>query len=254
MRLDTYLSPAALTPTALAGAVVAVIDVLRASTTIAAALEAGARAVIPFLETEDAVRTARQFDKGEVLLAGERQMRPIDGFDLGNSPGEFTAARVQGRTVLLTTTNGTRALHAAHDAQAVLVASFANATATLGPLAAALDRGQRVAFVCAAHDGRFSLEDATLAGRLAEALAARVPDVATDDATRTCRLLHARYGDDTARLFAEAEHGRALADAGYADDLAACGAIDAHPIVCRYRDHVILGSPAPATLGAAADR
>ena len=253
MRLDTYLSPAALTPSALAGAVVAVIDVLRASTTIAAALEAGARSVIPFLETEDAVRTARQFEKGEVLLAGERHMRPIDGFDLGNSPREFVAERVQGRTVLLTTTNGTRALHAAHDAQAIFVASFVNATVTVGALADALAQGQRVAFVCAAHDGLFSLEDATLAGRLAEALATRVGDVATDDATRTCRLLHARYGDDTARLFAEAEHGRALVAAGYAHDLADCGAIDAHPILCRYRDHVILGSPATVSLGTAAD-
>lgn len=249
-RLDTYLSPAALSPGALTGTVVAVIDVLRASTTIAAALEAGARSVIPFLETEDAVRTARQFDRTEVRLAGERQMRAIDGFDLGNSPLEFTADAVAGRTVLLTTTNGTRALHAAHDAAAIYVASFVNASATLGPLEAALDAGQSVAFVCAAHDGQFSLEDATLAGRLVDALAARHPEAAMNDASFTARLLHARYGDDTARLFAEAEHGRALAEAGFGDDLRACGAIDAHPIRCRYREHVILGAPVTATLAA----
>lgn len=249
-RLDTYLSPAALAPSALAGATVAVIDVLRASTTIAAALEAGARSVIPFLETEDAVRTARQFERAEVRLAGERQMRAIEGFDLGNSPLEFTPAAVGGRTVLLTTTNGTRALHASHDAAAIYVASFVNATASLGPLAAALEAGRPVALVCAAHDGQFSLEDATLAGRLVDALATRHPAVALDDASLMCRLLHARYGDDTARLFAEAEHGRALAAAGYGDDLVACGAVDAHPIVCRYRDHVILGAPATATLAA----
>ena len=249
-RLDTYLAPTALTPGALAGTVAVVIDVLRASTTIAAALEAGARSVVPFLETEDAVRTARQFDRSEVRLAGERHMRAIDGFDLGNSPLEFTPTSVAGRTVLLTTTNGTRALHAAHDAAAIYVASFVNASATLGALDHALDVGMPVAFVCAGHDGRLSLEDATLAGRLVDALATRYAHVTLDDASFTCRLLHDRYGDDTARLFAEAEHGRALADAGFGDDLRACGAIDTHPIRCRYHDHVITGAPVPATLTA----
>ncbi len=250
MRVDTYLSPAALAPSALAGAVVAVIDVLRASTTIAVALDAGARAVIPFLEPEDARRAAQGHARGDVLLAGERQMRAIPGFDVGNSPLEFTSDVVQGRTVLLTTTNGTRALHAAHEAAEVHVASFVNVSASVAALSAAVAQGRGVAIVCAASAGQFSLEDATLAGRLADAVLQRHPSLPIDDATRTCRLLHERYGDDTARLFAEAEHGRALAEAGFAADLAACGAIDAHPIACRYRDSIIVGAPVTVALGA----
>ena len=103
MRLDVFLAPSELTPAALDGRIVAVIDVLRATTTIAAALHAGARTVIPFVETEDAVRTARQYERGEVKLAGERHMVAIPGFDLGNSPLEFTAETVGQQTVLLTT-------------------------------------------------------------------------------------------------------------------------------------------------------
>ncbi len=250
MRLDAYLVPTALAPSALAGSVAVVIDVLRASTTIVTALAAGARSVIPFAETEDVVRTARNFERGEVVLAGERHMHAIAGFDRGNSPREFVAEAVRGRTVLLTTTNGTRALLAAHDAAAVYVAGYVNASATLEPLLDAIDRGQPVAMVCAGRDGQFALEDAAFAGRLLDAVARACPGLPMNDAAFTARLLHERYGDDTARLFADAEHGRALADAGYGDDLLACGAIDAQPMRCRYREHVIVGVPvATATVG-----
>ncbi|MCU0618957.1 MAG: 2-phosphosulfolactate phosphatase [Gemmatimonadaceae bacterium] len=246
MRLDAYLTPSAFVPTAHAGTVVAVVDVLRASTTIVTALAAGARSVIPFADTDGVLRTARNFARGEVVLAGERHMHAIEGFDRGNSPREFVADGVAGRTVLLTTTNGTRALLAAHDAAAVWVAGFVNVAATLGPLLDAIDRGQSVAVLCAGRDGQFALEDATLAGRLLDAIATACPGLPMNDAAATARLLHERYGDDTARLFADAEHGRALADAGFGDDLRACGAIDAQPLRCRYRDHVILGVPVPA--------
>ena len=92
MRLDVFLTPSELTPAVLDGRVVAVIDVLRATTTIAAALFAGAQTVIPFIDTDDAVRTARQYARGEVRLAGERNMVMIPGFDLGNSSAACQSA------------------------------------------------------------------------------------------------------------------------------------------------------------------
>jgi len=106
--------------------VVLVIDVLRASTSIAAALNNGARAVIPFQGVDEAMTRARSLERSDVLLAGERKMVPIRGFDLGNSPGEFTPAVVQGKTIVMTTTNGTAALAGAQGAHEVLVGSFAN--------------------------------------------------------------------------------------------------------------------------------
>ena len=141
VRLDVFLAPSELTPAALEHRVVAVIDVLRATTTIAAALHAGARTVIPFLTTEDAMRTANRYQRGEVKLAGERQMVAIPGFELGNSPLEFTTASVGGQTVLLTTTNGTRALLAAEDARAVYIASYGNFSLVRAQLLQALQDG-----------------------------------------------------------------------------------------------------------------
>ncbi len=247
MRLDVFLAPSELTPAALDGRVVAVIDVLRATTTIAAALHAGARTVFPFLETEDAVRTARQYERGEVTLAGERHMVAIPGFDLGNSPLEFTPARVGRQTVMLTTTNGTKALLAAEDARTVLVASYANFTVTLARLQEALAAGHDLALVCASSEGMPSLEDSACAGRFVEALCSTDPSLSMNDAAQMCQLLSAQYGDDLVALFGAAEHGRALHAAGFDDDLHACATLDLYPVLAEYRDRAIVARSASVT-------
>lgn len=240
MRVDVFLAPSELRPTALDGRVVAVIDVLRATTTIAAALVAGARTVIPFVEMDDALRTARQYERGEVRLAGERQMLTIPGFDLGNSPLEFTVDAVGQQTVLLTTTNGTRALLAAEDGKDVYAASFANFTLTCARLREALEAGDAVSIVCAGRDGTFSLEDAACAGRFVRTLRAAHDGVPVNDAARACLMLDAEYGDDFARLFADADHGRALEVAGFHDDLIACGTLDAYPTLAQFTGRAVI--------------
>jgi len=245
VRLDVFLAPSELTPAALDRRVVAVIDVLRATTTIAAALHAGARTVIPFLTTEDAMRTARRFQPGEVKLAGERQMVAIPGFDLGNSPLEFTAAAVGGQTVLLTTTNGTRALLAAEDARVVYIASYGNFSLVLSQLVFALEAGHAVAIVCAASDGMPSLEDSACAGRFVQALRASFAGLTVNDAARMCALLSETYGDDLMSLFAEAEHGRRLIDAGFGGDVAACATLDLYPVLGQLVERAIVRVPAP---------
>lgn len=240
MRLDVYLAPSELTPTALDGRVVAVIDVLRATTTIAAALAAGARTVIPFVETEDAVRTAKLYERGEVTLAGERHMRAIPGFDLGNSPLEYTEQSVGKQTVLLTTTNGTRALLASDDAKAVYAASYVNFTVTLARLQLALDAGQATAIVCASREGLPALEDSACAGRFVQQLRAANTALHVNDAAQMCELLHEKYEDDLTRLFMDAEHGRALHAAGFEDDLQACASLDLYPVLAEYRERAIV--------------
>jgi 2-phosphosulfolactate phosphatase len=112
VKLDVVMSPGELVPGDVQGRVVAVIDVLRATTSIAVALANGAKAVIPVEEVDDAMTRAKQFERSQVRTAGERKMLPIPGFDLGNSPGEFSAESVGGCTVIITTSNGTKALMA----------------------------------------------------------------------------------------------------------------------------------------------
>ncbi len=218
------------------GRAVAVIDVLRASTTIAAALANGARAVVPLADAATVAERARGYARGDVLLAGERHMRPVPGFDCGNSPGEFTRDAVGGRTVLLATTNGTPALVAAAAAGArhVISAAFVNLSASVAFLRAALRGGLGVTIVCAGQDRQFALEDAACAGRLARELARGRRGgraAALDDAARACALLDRRYRDRFDRLFADAAHARALAAAGYEGDLAACADVDRYSVV-----------------------
>lgn len=239
MRLDVIFGGQAVVPADVHGRVVVVIDVLRASTTIAAALANGARLVVPFESSEEVVTRAKAFERGDVRLAGERKMHAIPGFDLGNSPLEFTREAVEGKTVLLTTTNGTQALTAIQGARDVLVGSYANYSAVLAMLRAAARGASDITIVCAGSDRRFSLEDAACAGRFVKGVVRRLANVHLNDAAQASLLIEKKYGDAIDRVFADSVHGRALAEAGYADDLVACAAIDAYPVIPVYSDRQI---------------
>jgi 2-phosphosulfolactate phosphatase len=238
MRLDVHLDHSSLASGDHAGRTVVVIDVLRASTTIATALHNGAREVIAAPGPDEARAQASQFPEGQALLTGERNARKIAGFDLGNSPLEFRREIVSGKTIVLTTTNGTRALlAAAGGARDVLVGSYVNFSVVLRAVRSALQQGTDVAMVCAGSDRRFSLEDAACAGRFARFVVRTAEWGATvrlNDAAKASLHIENHYAEDIARLFADADHGRALRDAGFAADLEACAQVDAYPVVPRW--------------------
>jgi 2-phosphosulfolactate phosphatase len=161
-RLSVHLLPDLVDESELAGATVVVIDVLRATTTITYALAAGAREVVPCLEIEDARQATRRFLSGEALLGGERGGVKIEGFDLGNSPEEYTSEVVKGRSVVFTTTNGTRAMMRCRKAKRVLIGSFVNLTA----VQEAIEAEDNVAILCAGTDGQITYEDVLAAGAI----------------------------------------------------------------------------------------
>jgi 2-phosphosulfolactate phosphatase len=143
----------------------AVIDVIRATSTIATALAHGATGVHAIADSADAF--AEKARNPEALLAGERRGQPLPGFDLGNSPEDFTVERVQGRHILLTTTNGTQALAACLGARTVIAASLLNLDAVAARLR---EIGPPWLLICAGCDGEFGVDDAVVAGALAETL------------------------------------------------------------------------------------
>jgi 2-phosphosulfolactate phosphatase len=164
--LNVYALPRYAEAEQLRGGTAVVIDVLRAGTTIVAALAAGAREVVPCLEVEDALIAAKQLPEDEVLLGGERGGLPIEGFHLGNSPADYSPEAVAGKTIVLTTTNGTRAMFHARQADEIILASFTNASAVVRQL---LDR-RHVQIICAGTDGNIGHDDVLLAGLLVERL------------------------------------------------------------------------------------
>lgn len=239
MRVDVVFGPAAVPPAEWHGRVVVVIDVLRASTTIATALANGARMIIPFDSAEEAVTRSKSFERDDVLLAGERRMATIPGFDLGNSPREFTRATVEGRTILFTTSNGTAALLAVQGAREVVVGSFVNFSAVAALLRAAARDDVDLALLCAGSDRHFSLEDAVCAGGFVRALGPGMANATLSDAAQAALVLDREYAADLGALMATATHGKALVEAGYAGDVAECAMVDAHAVVPVYAERQI---------------
>jgi 2-phosphosulfolactate phosphatase len=228
----------------LRGGVAVVVDVLRATTVMVQALAAGCEALVPCAEIKEAEAVAASLPTGSALRAGERQGLPIEGFDLGNSPGDFTPEVCRGKTLVMTTTNGTRAILASLDADAVLIAAFTNLGATVTSLR---DARQATHVVCAGTDGQVSWEDALLAGALVSELDSHE---AGNDAARIVRAQwgHAWTvgapgtpgisGDDAADLFAllrEGRGGRRVHEIGLEPDIREAARIDRHRFTVRLR-------------------
>lgn len=239
MQIDVFFGADALAAADTAGRSVAVIDVLRASTSIAAALVHGAHTIIPLDGADEVITRAKAYQRDEVVMAGERRMVPVPGFDLGNSPHEFTAEAVRGKIVLLSTTNGTRTLLALQGARQTVVAAYGNFTASVEVLHAALARGDSVSVVCSGSERHFSLEDAACAGRIVRFLREFAPQASLNDAARAAERIEQGYGDNIRALFDDCSHGRALAAAGFERDLDICASLDAFPVVALYEDHRI---------------
>ena len=244
MQIDVFFGTAGITPADVSGRAVAVIDVLRASTSIAVALDNGAKAIVPFEKSDEVVERSKAFEKGDVRLAGERKSLPIPGFDLGNSPQSFTPDLVEGKTILMATTNGTGAITATQGARDVIIASYVNFSASLAFLRAALRAGTDVALICAGQDRRFALEDAGCAGRYVQHIAKRLNGITLNDGAQACALIDKKYGENLKKLFLASDHGRVLVEAGFGDDLDVCAAVDSHAVLAVYQDRQItkLGS------------
>lgn len=232
MRIDVALTPDEVGHAGPAAAA-AVIDVVRASTTIVTALAHGAVAVVPVASPEEAWARAAAWPPGRVLVGGERGGRPLQGFEAGNSPVEYTRERVAGRVVVFTTTNGTRALLAVRGYPAVAVAGYVNAAAVAVWLAR---RGPDVLLVCAGESGRFCLEDAAAAGLLVARLALGCRRARLTDGARAALAIHRRYAGDPDRVLRRAAWARALRARGQGADLRCCAALDRFDVVPVLRD------------------
>jgi 2-phosphosulfolactate phosphatase len=240
VKLDVFMSPNEMVAADTQGRVVAVIDVLRASTSIATALDNGAKSVIPADSADEVITRSKQFERSQVRLAGERRMLAIPGFDMGNSPVEFVSEAVAGCTVLISTTNGTRALLGVQGARDIVIASYVNLSAVTAMLRTAVRSDLDISIVCAGTEGHFSLEDAACAGRYVRALTNKSSSaLVQNDAAQACALIDRKYGDNITKIFKDSSHGKALAEAGFGDDLVACAALDSHPVVAIYQERQI---------------
>ena len=239
MRLDVFFTPLVVKPSDTSGRLVAIVDVLRAATTVATALGNGAKSVIPLEGADEVISRSKEFHRSQILLAGEQKMHPVAGFDLGNSPQAFKPKVVDGKTILITTTNGTRTLLGVQGARDIVIASYVNFTAVLAMMKVAASSNTDIAIICAGEEGSFTLEDAACAGRYVRAIPKRADSVHVNDAASASVLIERKYGENIAKLFKESSHGQALQAAGFGDDLAAAAEVDSYPVVPIYQDRQI---------------
>jgi 2-phosphosulfolactate phosphatase len=207
-----------------------VIDALRATTTIIEALSNGCTEVIPVVTVDEAFDLAKKSSPEDTLIGGERGGFKVDGFDLGNSPREYTREVVSGKKVILTTTDGTKAIHWVAACEHVLVGAFTNVSAVVQRCIAL---GVDPVMVPAGKKGKFSLEDAVCGGMMIDLLEKR--GVELTDAARGAGILYKAFDDDLLEMARISEHGRTLIQRGFEEDLGFCVQTDVSSLVPVFR-------------------
>lgn len=234
MQLDLLFTRRRLPELDLKKSLVVVADVLRATTVMVRALEQGANALFP-QEDEDAAKamhTLLQEQGIPVLLCGEQEGKKREGYDLGNSPGEFTADVVNERVLIQLTTNGTRTLSLARNAYKVAIAAFTNMQAVSQRIRQYQDEVDRMLFVASGKEERYCLEDTVcLGGVIAHLIEPPGRPFEMTDSVRTALDLYHLYRDRLLPMLQTCEHGAYLDSIGLGDDLAECALLNTSEIV-----------------------
>ena len=218
-NLEVCLTPALLPLFNIEGSIVVVIDIFRATSSICYGIENGAEAIIPVAKVEEC---AAYREMGlDYLLAAERDGKVVDGFDFGNSPFSYTKEKVDGKTIVLTTTNGTHALHLSISAKRIVIGSFLNLTALCNWLKTQHDD---ILLVCAGWKNNFNLEDTLFAGAVAHQLDAG--EYKHDDAAIAALDLYSLAKDDLNGYLKKTSHSERLKQLGIEADIAFCLNVD----------------------------
>lgn len=236
--IRVHLLPALFEPEDVRGGIAVILDILRASTTIVHALANRAKCVIPTLTVEDAMTTANGFaHRADYLLGGEREGVLIDGFDYDNNPFAYTREGVQDKTVIFTTTNGTKALLRAAAADRVLIGSFVNLQAVVDVLA---EDQRPIHLVCAGTKGKVTVEDTLCAGaiidRLLQEFGQRDDDLIDDQAQLAlAKYLQASTSDeDFRRAMRNSFGGRNCRRLGFDAQIDRAATMDLFDLVPEY--------------------
>jgi 2-phosphosulfolactate phosphatase len=218
-NLEVCLTPALLSLYDVEDCIVVIIDIFRATSSICYGIENGAEAIIPVAEVE--VCSAYREKGLGYLLAAERNGEVVEGFDFGNSPFSYTKEKVAGKTIVLTTTNGTHALHLSRAAKRVVIGSFLNLTTLCDWLKI---QNENILLVCAGWKNNFNLEDTLFAGAVVEQLKER--GFKLDDPAIAANDLYQIGKNDLNGYLAKTSHSERLKKLGIEADIAFCLNVD----------------------------
>lgn len=222
-----------------------VIDILRATTNIAAILENGCAGIYPCASPEAAFELAQklrlQHGSEKVILGGEQDGKPIEGFDGGNSPLEYTRRRISGKTLILSTSNGTKTLSAAKGCGEIFTAAFVNITATAERVASILQQNpeQSLLIACSGREGAYCEEDTVGAGMLLQILSKHLERPEFSDTARAA--MHVAHGAEKnlEKMLFHSWWGKHLSSLGLEDDISFCAQKDITSIVPKLDGEII---------------
>lgn len=234
MKINVALLPAEVSGMDLSNTVCIILDIFRATTSITTAMFNGCKAIHPVVSVEEA--HGRALEIGACLLAGERKSIKINGFDLGNSPYDFSKDKVENRHIVMTTSNGTVAIRAAQGANRTIIASFLNAHAVCKKI---LEYGCDVLIVCAGTDRLFSLEDALCAGYLVDILRQTATETHLTDAAYAVQLMYLQAKEKLIATAGNSRNGKRLYELGRQADVEYCFQKDIVEVVPEYQDGII---------------
>ncbi len=240
MKVNVFFNPLSVDELFFAGKTTVVIDVLRASSTIVAALQNGAREVIPVSSVEFAVKVSGGMFGGQTLMGGERNTKKIEGFALGNSPLEYTKEAIEGKTIVLYTTNGTRAVVKAKFSENLFICSFLNLSAVASHL---ISLDKNVEILCSGKANNFSMEDTICAGRLISELNKLKENIEISDSARASLALNKSFGKSILKMLLETEHGQILNENNFEEDIKFCSKLNTTDIIPYYTSNVIKVMP-----------
>lgn len=240
MRVDVLFSALEADEMQLRDRNVVVIDVLRSSTTIAHALANGAREIIPVATVENAVKVSGSLFGDVTIRGGERNGKMIQGFNLGNSPLEYTEANVKGKSIIFCTTNGTVALVKGRHTRNMIVGGFINVSKVVEFMR---EVNEDFILLCSGRApalGGFSLEDTICAGMIVHRLSeGTMEGIELTDSALAAKSLFKSMGRSISKMLKNCEHGRYLIEIGFKDDLKICGEIDSVQVLPQWTGNAI---------------
>ena len=227
LEVSTCYSPALLPLFDFSDCLVVIIDIFRATSTIAAAIDNGAIKIIPVDNVAQCISLGKEIPNS--ITAGERNGKVVEGLQYGNSPSAYPGDFINGKTLVLTTTNGTRLLHLVKDAPEVLSGAFLNLKATAQYIKS---QNKNVLLACASWKDRFNLEDTLFAGALYQELGERAKT--NCDSTIGASALYEMAKNDLFGFLKQGSHFHRLAKYGLEDDLRYCCELNKHNNVIRF--------------------
>jgi 2-phosphosulfolactate phosphatase len=236
MKIDIIISADDMKESKIKDKIVVVIDIFRATSVIVTALSNGCKEVVPYLTIEETLEEARKFDRENYILGGERRAVKIEGFDLSNSPLEYTKNTVENKIVFLTTTNGTKTLTKSTSAKRIFIGAMINAKAVAQKL---MKINEDVVIINAGTNGNFSMDDYICSGYIINEMLKYDNNLELTDISRTANTIYEEHTDIMSYV-KQATHYLVMKSLGLDNDIEYCVKKSIIDIVPECKDNRIV--------------